>query len=54
MNDHFLKSTLFTSDFDNPLFNSIGGDKSINHDRFGLTNTMTSILSLQVLLWILD
>jgi hypothetical protein len=53
MYDHFLQSTLLMSDFNDPLINSIGGDEAINDNRFSLTNTMTPILCLQILLWVL-
>ena len=46
VDDHFLQGTFVMSDFNNPLIDSIGGDKTIDNNRFGLANTMASILRL--------
>ena len=54
MYDHFLQGTFLVSDFNNPLVNSIGGDKAIDNNRLSLANTMASILRLQILLRVLE
>lgn len=53
MDDHLLQLPLCRRPLQDLLVNSIGGDQAVHHHRFGLSNAMTAVLSLQVCLGVL-
>ena len=46
VNDHLLQLSLGSSSLNDLLVNSVGSDQSVDHDWFGLTNSVTSVLGL--------
>ena len=54
VDDHLLKSPLAGRSFHYVLINSVGGDVAVHHHWLGLTNSMATILCLQVRLRILQ
>ena len=54
MNDHFLQSSFAGGSLNYPLVKRVGCHQTVDHDRLGLSNSVTPVLGLQVSLRILN